>query len=74
MSKHAEALERAKALIEERKPEASPQKKAAFANSVAYLVPVGRAAMVDPVCASTPRPTVFWGWPVGFRLTKQYEC
>jgi hypothetical protein len=38
MSKHAEALERAKALIEERKPEASPQKKAAFANSVAYLV------------------------------------
>lgn len=33
-----DALSRAKELVEERKPDASPQKKAAFANSVAYLV------------------------------------
>jgi hypothetical protein len=31
-------LEQAKKYIEERHPEASPQKRAAFANSVAYLV------------------------------------
>ncbi len=31
-------LEKARALVEERKPGASPQHKAAFANSVAYFV------------------------------------
>jgi len=35
---HDEALEKAMALIKERRPEASAQKKAAFANGVAYLV------------------------------------
>lgn len=33
-----EILEKAKRIVEERKPQASVQKKAAFANSVAYLV------------------------------------
>ena len=38
MDEHDDVLERAKKLINERKPGASPQKMAAFANSVAYLV------------------------------------
>ena len=33
-----EVLEKARKIVEERKPEAPAQKKAAFANSVAYLV------------------------------------
>ena len=35
---YEEILQRARQLVEERRPEASAQKKAAFANSVAYLV------------------------------------
>ena len=35
---YEEILQRARQLVEERRPDASPQKKAAFANSVAYLV------------------------------------
>jgi hypothetical protein len=35
---YTEILERAMALVQERKPDASAQKHAAFANSVAYVV------------------------------------
>lgn len=35
---HSDALQQTRQLVEERRPDASPQKKAAFANSVAYLV------------------------------------